>query len=142
VTTKEYDNLCYAIIADTYITAYKQGKNVVLSAKMKWYLSNIATQLRKILKHYPQIEIPEARLLKAIAHLKKHAERQAIKPGGEQIALTNEDLMLITMLDTIMFAYSEAVEKSKSISEEVKKAMKMANSFWQGFEKYIIEGAR
>jgi hypothetical protein len=143
VTTKEYDNLCYSVIGETYITAYKESENVVLNKKMKWYLSTVSAYLKKIQAEY---KIPggiqEGRLLKAIHHLKKHAERQALKAGGESIALMREDLILISMLDTIMFAYSEAVEKSKTIPAEVKKAMKMANSYWIGFEKYIVEGAR
>jgi len=48
----------------------------------------------------------------------------------------------LSELDTIMFAYSEAVEKSKAIPPKIKEYMKMANSYWIGFEKYIIGGIR
>jgi hypothetical protein len=143
VTPKEYDNLCYSVIGETYITAYKESENVVLDKKMKWYLSSVSAYLKKIQAEYKSVgTIPEARLLKAIHHLKTHAQRQAIKPGGESIALMREDLILVSMLDTIMFAYSEAVEKSKAIPPKIKEYMKMANSYWIGFEKYIIGGVK
>jgi len=142
ISKKEENNVIFSLIGQTYIEEYLESENVVLNTKMKKYLNTVKAYLRKIQDHYNVKTVSHDKIVEGVRGLKKYSERQSLQAGGESIALTKDDEMLLIMLDTIMFAYSEAVEKSKALAKEVKEYMKMANGNWIGFEKYIVEGAR
>lgn len=138
MTTKELDNIVFAIIAEAYISAYTKNEHVVLDDKMKSYLSLTKTHLRKIQKYYNTYEVTQKQMSICIERLKKYADTQSSDKSGQEIELTTEDQHLISILDTVMFAYNKAIEKSRKLPKEVLTAMRKSRNYWILFEKYIV----
>ena len=139
----EIDNGYFAIVGMYQIDLYRQSENVILDKKMNFYLNMAKASLKTVEKQYSKfIENNDKVARRTKKKLVEAIFEAAGQEGGEVVALMKEDEELISVLDSIAYKYSIALEKSKSIPKKVKTAMKKFISYWQGLEKYIVGGAR
>jgi len=143
VSVKELDNAVFSIIAENEINIYLNSENVIIDKSMRFRLNMIKGQLRKIQKIYKDYIVNDNKTAnRAKSQLTKAIFAVANNPSGEVVVLMQEDEKLISIVDTIMFKYEEAIQKSKTIPNEVKTMLKKSCSYWYSFEKYILKGVR
>ena len=143
VSVKELDNAVFSIIAENEINIYLNSENVIIDKSMRFRLNMIKGQLRKIQKIYKDYIVNDNKTAnRAKSQLTKAIFAVANNPSGEVVVLMQEDEKLISVVDTIMYKYEEAIQKSKTIPNEVKTMLKKCCSYWYSFEKYILKGAR
>jgi len=143
ISTKELDNVHYAVVVLHQVEKYCKNENVILDKTMRFYLNMLKGQIRKIEEHYKEYIRNDSKIINRVkSQLHKAIYTVAEDTRGEKIALTKEDEELISIVDTIIYKYEEAVAKSKTIPKEVKTMMKKCCSYWYGFEKYILRGVK